>query len=95
MGDITPLNVTLEQAIDILKKRPKGSSELRKLGNHPETGEELILKDGRYGPYVADGKVNASLKNDHKPETLTLDEAIELINAKRAAPKRPRRKRKK
>ena len=95
MGDITPLNVTLEQAIDILKKRPKGSSELRKLGNHPETGEELILKDGRYGPYVADGKVNASLKNDHNPETLTLDEAVELINAKRAAPKRPRRKRKK
>ena len=64
MGDITPLNVTLEQAIDILKKRPKGSSELRKLGNHPETGEELILKDGRYGPYVADGKVNASLKKE-------------------------------
>ena len=68
---------------------------MRKLGNHPETGKELILKDGRYGPYVTDGKVNASLKNDHKPEILTLDEAIELINAKRTAPKRPRRKRKK
>ncbi|MEE2765528.1 MAG: type I DNA topoisomerase [Candidatus Neomarinimicrobiota bacterium] len=95
IGEITPLNVTLEQAIEILKKSAKGSSDVRKLGNHPETGEELILKDGRYGPYVTDGKVNASLKNDHKPETFTLDEAIELINAKRTAPKRPRRKRKK
>ena len=95
IGDITPLNVTLEQAIGILKERTKGSSELRKLGNHPDTGEELILKDGRYGPYIADGKVNASLKNDHDPEKITLDEAIVLINAKRAAPKRQRRKRKK
>ena len=95
IGEITPLNVTLEQAIEILKKSAKGSRDVRKLGNHPETGEELILKDGRYGPYVTDGKVNASLKNDHKPETFTLDEAIELINAKRTAPKRPRRKRKK
>ena len=95
IGDITPLNVTLEQAIDILKERTKGSSELRKLGNHPDTGEELILKDGRYGPYIADGKVNASLKNDHDPEKITLDEAIVLINAKRAAPKRQRRKKRK
>ena len=95
IGDITPLNVTLEQAIDILKERTRGSSELRKLGNHPDTGEELILKDGRYGPYIADGKVNASLKNDHDPERITLDEAVVLINAKRAAPKRQRRKRKK
>ena len=95
IGDITPLNVTLEQAIDILKERTKGSSELRKLGNHPDTGEELILKDGRYGPYIADGKVNASLKNDHDPERITLDEAVVLINAKRTAPKRQRRKRKK
>ena len=95
IGDITPLNVTLEQAIGILKERTKGSSELRKLGNHPDTGEELILKDGRYCPYVADGKVNASLKNDHDPEKITLDEAIVLINAKRAAPKRQRRKKRK
>ena len=95
IGDITPLNVTLEQAIDILKERTRGSSELRKLGNHPDTGEELILKDGRYGPYIADGKVNASLKNDHDPERITLDEAVVLINTKRAAPKRQRRKRKK
>ena len=78
-----------------MKERTKGSSELRKLGNHPDTGEELILKDGRYGPYIADGKVNASLKNDHDPERITLDEAVVLINAKRAAPKRQRRKRKK
>ena len=63
------------------------------MGNHSETGESLILKDGRYGPYITDGKVNASLPRAIDVEKLTLEEAIELINKKRAAP--PRKKRRK
>ena len=63
------------------------------MGNHSETGESLILKDGRYGPYITDGKVNASLPREIDVDKLTLDEAIELINKKRAAP--PRKKRRK
>ena len=95
IGDITPLNVTLDQALEILSKSKKGSSEIRNLGKHPDTGEDLILKEGRYGPYVSDGKVNAALKSENNPASLNLEEAVTIINAKRAAPKRPRRKRKK
>ncbi len=95
IGDITPLNITLDQALEILSKSKKGSSEIRNLGKHPDTGEDLILKEGRYGPYVSDGKVNASLKSENNPASLNLEEAVTIINAKREAPKRPRRKRKK
>ena len=95
IGDITPLNVTVDQAVEILSKSKKGSSELRTLGKHPETGENLILKEGRYGPYVSDGKVNAALKSDNDPGSLTLQEAITLINIKRAAPKKPRKRKRK
>ena len=95
IGDITPLNITLDQALEILSKSKKGSSEIRNLGKHPDTGEDLILKEGRYGPYVSDGKVNAALKSENNPASLNLEEAVTIINAKRAAPKRPRRKRKK
>ncbi len=95
IGEITPLNVTVEQAIDILSKSKKGSSEIKTLGTHPDTGEELILKEGRYGPYISDGKLNAALKSEHSSETITLEEAIILINIKRSSPKRPRKKRRK
>ena len=65
IGDITPLNVTVKQALEILSKSKKGSSEIRNLGKHPDTGEDLVLKEGRYGPYVSDGKVNAALKSEN------------------------------
>ena len=95
MGPATPLTVSLEEAIEILSKSKRGSSELKTLGKHPDTGEELVLKEGRYGPYISDGKVNAALKSDNDPNSITLEEATELINLKRAAPKRPRKKRRK
>ena len=57
-------------------------------------GETLVVKDGRYGPYISDGKVNASLnKIVVDPETITLEEATELIDEKRA--KGPIKKRRK
>ena len=58
----------------------------------------LTLKDGRYGPYITDGKVNASMPSDLEVETITLEEAVNLIDKKRAAPpkkKRAKRKKKK
>jgi len=91
----TPLTVTLDEAVTALAKRNKKSSELSTLGKHPETGEELILKDGRYGPFITDGKVNASLPKTESPDSLTLDIAVDLINKKRAAPKQKRKRRKK
>ncbi|MDP6684630.1 MAG: type I DNA topoisomerase [Candidatus Marinimicrobia bacterium] len=92
---LTPLTVSLDEAVEVLAARNKISTELSTLGVHPETGESLILKDGRYGPYVTDGKVNASLPNSLTQESLSLEDAVELINKKRAAPKRKKRRKKK
>ncbi len=91
--NMSPLTIELTEALELINKRSSGPQELKNLGNHSETGESLILKDGRYGPYISDGKVNASLPREIDVEKLTLDEAIELINKKRAAP--PRKKRRK
>ena len=91
----TPLIVTLDEAVEVLATRNKKSTILATLGVHPETGEELALIDGRYGPYITDGKVNASLPRSLSQESLTLEDAVELINKKRVAPKRKRGKRKK
>jgi DNA topoisomerase-1 len=89
------LDVTVEKSVELLANRNKRSTELRTIGEHPETGESLVVKDGRFGSYITDGKVNVSLKRDLTPEGVTLAQAVELINQKRLAPPRPKRKRKK
>ena len=94
-GPETPLDVSVEKSVELLANRNKKSSELRTLGDHPGTGESLVVKDGRYGPYISDGKVNASLKGDLTPENITLEQAVELINQKRVAPKKKRTRKKK
>jgi len=96
-GPETPLDITIEKAVELLANRNKKSSTLRSLGPHPESKEELVVKDGRYGPYISDGKINASLNNSFDPESITLEQATELINEKRAKgpTKRKRRKKKK
>ena len=77
------------------KNRNKKSSDLRNIGAHPETGEDLVVKDGRYGPYISDGKVNVALKGDLTQENITLEQAVDLINQKRKSPTKKRKKRKK
>jgi DNA topoisomerase-1 len=57
---------------------------LRELGPHPASGKELSIKAGRYGPYVSDGEVNASLPRGRAPETLSIEEAVELLSARAA-----------
>ena len=92
-ANMSPLTIELTEALELINNRSSGPQELKNLGNHSETGESLILKDGRYGPYITDGKVNASLPREIDVEKLTLDEARELIDKKRATP--PRKKRRK
>ena len=87
----SPLTIELDTALELIAKRTSGPQELRSLGDHPKTGEMLTLKDGRYGPYITDGKVNASMPSDLEVETITLEEAVNLIDKKRAAP--PKKKR--
>lgn len=62
---------------------------LRTLGAHPETGAEIRVMDGRYGPYVTDGSVNATLPKDLAPDAIDLARAVELLAEKAArAPKK-------
>ena len=65
-------NLTEKIAIDLL-------SMPKKLGEHPDTGDDILADFGPYGPYVKCGKINASMKADDSPLTITLDEAIKLI----------------
>ena len=90
---MSPLTIELAEALELIKNRNSGPQKLRTLGDHPQTGESLVLKTGRYGPYLTDGKFNASLPRDTDPEKITLEEGVEIINKKRAAP--PRKKRRK
>jgi DNA topoisomerase-1 len=60
------------------------AAPLRELGTDPVGGKEIVLKEGRFGPYVTDGETNASLRKGDDPETVTLDRAVELLAERRA-----------
>ncbi len=59
-----------------------GSDPGRALGAHPTTGGPVVAKNGRYGPYVSHDGINATLPRDKAPETITLDEAVALLDAR-------------
>ncbi len=70
--------------------RGRGAAALKELGEHPDAGGKITVKDGRYGPYVNHGKVNATLPKDKDPQSVTLEEALALLEAK--AGKAPKKK---
>ncbi|MCB0362463.1 MAG: DNA topoisomerase I, partial [Bdellovibrionales bacterium] len=77
--------VGLDKALDLLAqpKKVRGRSQpLRELGKHPQLDADINLFMGKYGPYVKCEKINASLAEDMKPESLSLEMAVELINQK-------------
>jgi DNA topoisomerase-1 len=81
--------VGLNRAVDLIaqkKANPRGrgaaAAPLKELGKHPEDGEPINVMSGRYGPYVKHGKTNATLPKEMAPESVTLEQAIELIAAK-------------
>ena len=49
-----------------------------------DTAKPIVIKDGRFGPYVTDGETNASLRRGDEPESLTMDRALELLAERRA-----------
>jgi len=80
---------TLDEALALLAqpKQRRGAASappLKELGNDPVSERPVVLKEGRFGPYVTDGEVNASLRRDDDPETLTPDRAYELLADRRA-----------
>ncbi|SEQ31170.1 DNA topoisomerase I [Lentzea xinjiangensis] len=82
--------VTLDEALKIYaepKKRGRSAAAappLRELGNDPVSGKPMVIKDGRFGPYVTDGEANASLRKTDSVETITDERAAELLAEKRA-----------
>ena len=94
----SPLTFSMEEAIKLFSEpkqrgRRAAAAPKKELGNHPESELPIKLYDGRYGPYVSDGKTNASLPKDENPDELTLARAAELIDARAA--KGPAKKKKK
>jgi DNA topoisomerase I len=65
-------------------QRAAATKPLRELGTDPVGRKEIVLKEGRFGPYVTDGETNASLRKGDDPETVTLDRALELLAERRA-----------
>ncbi|MFO7308468.1 MAG: type I DNA topoisomerase [Pseudomonadota bacterium] len=86
------LDIGANRAIDLIITKEQGGGRRggaadpgRVLGEEPETGKQLSVKAGRYGPYVTDGTTNATLPKTMEKDALTLEEAIALIRAKRAS----------
>ena len=82
-GNDNIFNITLERAEEILKgvaERPVGKS----LGVHPKDKKDITLNSGRYGPYLKWGKNNYAIPKEFKDKELTLDDALKIIEAKKA-----------
>jgi DNA topoisomerase-1 len=83
------LTISLEECLKILAEPKRGRGQtakppLRDMGPDPESGKDMIVKDGRFGPYVTDGEYNASLRKGDTVEELTVDRAAELLADRRA-----------
>ena len=84
------LTLTVEQAEALLaqpkQRRGRGAPKapLKEVGPDPASGKPIVVKDGRFGPYVTDGETNASLRRGDTPEGITLERAVELLAERRA-----------
>lgn len=87
-------DVTLKRALELFaqEKRGRGKSKtLKDLGKHPETGDDVQILEGKYGPYVKCGKVNVSLGQDEDPGKVTISRAVELLATKLGNKKKPKK----
>ncbi|MFF5856120.1 type I DNA topoisomerase [Streptomyces sp. NPDC012751] len=81
--------ITLEEALAIYaqpKQRGRAAAKppLKELGDDPVSGKPVVVKDGRFGPYVTDGETNATLRSGDSVETITPERGFELLAEKRA-----------
>jgi len=96
-GEDQIFDITLAEAEAIYaqpKTRGRAASAagpLRELGADPANGKLVVIKDGRFGPYVTDGEFNATLRRDDSVEAMTLERAAELLAEKRAKGPAPKR----
>ncbi|OWK20165.1 hypothetical protein AJ88_34045 [Mesorhizobium amorphae CCBAU 01583] len=98
-------SIGLNRAVSVIaEKQLKGKNgrnggtpaALKELGDHPDGGGKIVVRDGKYGPYVNFGKVNATLPKGKDPQSVTIEDALALIaekEAKGGGGKKPFRKR--
>ncbi|OPB31624.1 type I DNA topoisomerase [Bartonella sp. AR 15-3] len=83
-------DIGINRAVTILAEKKDSATNQRRitptalatLGDHPEEGGTITIRDGRYGPYINWNKINVTLPKDKDPTTITLAEALELISTK-------------
>lgn len=81
--------ITQEEALQIYAQpkqrgRRAAAPPLKELGEDPETKKPVVVKDGRFGPYVTDGETNATLRKDDAVDSITPERGFELLAEKRA-----------
>ena len=91
--------ITLEEALKIYSEpkrrgRQAAAPPLRELGNDSVSEKPMVIKDGRFGPYVTDGETNASLRKDDDVASITAERAMELLADRRARGPAPKRAKK-
>lgn len=86
-------SIGLNRAVSVIaEKQLKGkggrnggtAAALKELGDHPDGGGKIVVRDGKYGPYVNFGKVNATLPKGKDPQSVTIEDALALIAEKEA-----------
>jgi DNA topoisomerase-1 len=97
-GEEELFSITLEEALAKLAEpkqrgRQAAAPPLKELGPDPVSGQPIVLKEGRFGPYVTDGETNASLRAADSIEAITPERAAELIQDRRDRGPAPKRKR--
>lgn len=79
--------IDLDEAVKRLaepkRRGRRAAPPLRELGEDPDSGKPVVVKDGRFGPYVTDGEVNASLRSGDSPADITLERAAVLLRERR------------
>ena len=89
-GDDDVYTIELPRALEVIAAKAQRNAPLRRLGEHPITGEPVEVFEGRYGPYVKHVKTNATIPKDVDKDTITLDQAVTLIADKDGGPPKPK-----
>jgi DNA topoisomerase-1 len=84
IGQNRAVTLIAEKKLKPGKGRRFGADPGRPLGEHPDKGGPVVVKNGRYGPYVSHDGINATLPSDMTPETVTLEQALPLLDARAA-----------
>ena len=79
------MDIELDRAIELIAKpTQRGNATLKTFGEHPTEKKNITAHDGKFGPYVKCGKINASILGDQTIDSLKLEDAIRLIDERKA-----------